>query len=98
MIDRLRPYIPTAFFAALMFYFSVHALTGDRGLLIGARREEALAERTQQLAKLKAERQRLEIEVRDLGDAHLSRDLLEERARLLLGYADPRDYVIRNNN
>lgn len=98
MIDRLRPYIPTAFFAALMFYFGVHALTGDRGLLIGARREEALAERTEQLAKLKAERQRLEIEVRDLGDAHLSRDLLEERARLLLGYADPRDYVIRNNN
>ena len=39
-----------------------------------------------------------EIEVRDLSDDHLSRDLLEERARLLLGYADPRDYVIRNNN
>jgi len=98
MIDRLRPYIPTAFFAALMFYFGVHALTGDRGLLIGARREEALAERTQQLARLKAESEQVEIEVRDLGDAHLSRDLLEERARLLLGYADPRDYVIRNNN
>jgi cell division protein FtsB len=97
MIDRLRPYLPTAFFAALIFYFGAHMLTGERGLLIGARREEALAERRELLTKLKAERERLEIEVRDLSDDHLSRDLLEERARLLLGYADPRDYVIRNH-
>ena len=30
-----------------------------------------------------------------LGDASLSRDLLDERAREILGFADPRDYVIR---
>lgn len=97
MIDRLRPYLPTAFLATLIFYFGVHALTGDRGLLIGARREEALAERKAALVKLQSERRRMEIEVANLSDDHLSRDLLEERARLLLGYADPRDYVIRNH-
>lgn len=95
MIDRLRPYLPTAFFASLIFYFGAHALTGDRGLLVGARREEALAERKATLNSLQAERKRLEIEVRDLSDGHLSRDLLEEKARLLLGYAGPRDYIIR---
>jgi cell division protein FtsB len=30
-----------------------------------------------------------------LRDSSLSADLLEERARSLLGFADPRDYVIR---
>ena len=30
-----------------------------------------------------------------LRDGTLSRDLLEERARSLLGLSDPRDYVIR---
>jgi cell division protein FtsB len=30
-----------------------------------------------------------------LRDESLSADLLEERARSLLGFADPRDYVIR---
>ena len=30
-----------------------------------------------------------------LRDTSLSADLLEERARSLLGFADPRDYVIR---
>ena len=28
-----------------------------------------------------------------LRDDHLSKDLLEERARVLLGFADPRDYI-----
>ena len=31
-----------------------------------------------------------------LRDTSLSRDLLEERARSLLGLSDPRDYVIRS--
>ena len=28
--------------------------------------------------------------------ANLSKDLLEERARAVLGFSDPRDYVIRH--
>lgn len=95
MIASLRPYLPTALFAVFIFYFGVHALTGDRGLLTGGRREETLAARTQELARLRAERQSLETQVRLLSNDNLSRDLLEERARALLGYADPRDYVIR---
>jgi cell division protein FtsB len=90
-----RPYVPTALFAAFIFYFGVHALTGDRGLLTGERREETLTARAEELKRLTAERADLEARVRLLSDRSLSRDLLEERARILLGFADPRDYVIR---
>lgn len=95
MVAAFRPYIPTALFAVCIFYFGVHALTGDRGLLTGGRRDETLTARTEELKKLRAERIELETETRLLSDRSLSRDLLEERARLMLGYADPRDYVIR---
>lgn len=95
MVAAFRPYLPTALFAVFIFYFGVHALTGDRGLLTGGRREETLAARTEELTKLRAQRIELETEVRLLSNRSLSRDLLEERSRMLLGYADPRDYVVR---
>ncbi len=95
VLARLRPYMPTAFVALLIFYFAYHALTGDRGLLHGAIREETLASRVVELKALRAEREDLEARVRLLGNDNLSRDLLEERARTVLGFADPRDYVIR---
>ena len=96
MVARLRPYLPTALFALLIFYFGYHALTGDRGLLHGALREETLTSRSLELKTLRAEREDLESRVRLLSDDNLSRDLLEERARTVLGFADPKDYVIRN--
>jgi cell division protein FtsB len=92
---RLRPYLPTAFVAMLIFYFGYHALTGDRGLLHGAMREETLASRSLELKTLRAEREELETRVRLLRDDNLSRDLVEERARWILGFADPKDYVVR---
>ncbi len=92
---QLRSYAPTAFVALLIFYFGYHALTGDRGLLHGAIREETLASRSLELKSLRAEREDLEARVRLLRDDNLSRDLLEERARVVLGFADPRDYVLR---
>ena len=98
MLTRLRPYLPTAILALLICYFSVHALTGDRGMLTGAIRDRVLAERSAKLEALRAERQELQSRVRLLRTSNLSRDLLEERARMLLGYADPRDYVIRSSD
>jgi cell division protein FtsB len=95
VLTRARPYIPTAVFAFLIVYFSFHALTGDRGMLTGAVRDKVLVERTAKLEQLRAERRELETRVKLLRTSHLSRDLLEERARALLGYSDPRDYVIR---
>ena len=97
MFAAVKTYLPTALLAFLIFYFGVHALTGDRGLLTGHRREEALAARAEELARLRAERIELETRVRLLSNTNLSKDLLEERARAMLGFGDPRDYVIRIN-
>jgi cell division protein FtsB len=95
VLARFSPYAPTALFALLIFYFAVNALTGERGLLTDHRRETTLAARTLELQQLRAERGRLEMRARYLSDDNLSRDLLEERARAVLGFADPRDYVVR---
>src|SRR5579871_4125717 len=97
MRSSLRPYAPTAVLAALIFYFGFQAMTGDRGLLERAQRNAILAEKTQDLARLDAERQDLERQARLMRDDSLSADLLDERARSLLGLADPRDYVIRTD-
>jgi cell division protein FtsB len=98
MFSRVRSYIPLASLAFLIFYFGLHALTGERGVLAQSDRIETLASRTAELSRLKAERQDLQIRAELLRDEHLSADLLEERARSLLGFADPRDFVIRLGN
>jgi cell division protein FtsB len=92
---RLRPYLPMAVLAFFIVYFSIQALTGERGLLSSEARERTLAAKTAELKRLKAERMELQARARLLRDSSLSRDLLEERARSLLGLGDPRDYVIR---
>jgi cell division protein FtsB len=90
-----RTYGLTAFLAAGIFYFGFHMLTGERGLLSARQRQLTLAERSQELTKLRRERMELETRARLLSDSSLSADLLEERSRSLLGYVGPRDYVIR---
>ena len=95
MFERLRPFLPSALIAVLIAYFGVHALTGDRGLLTSEQREQMLATRAAELQQVRAQRMDLEARARLLRDSSLSADLLEERARSLLGFADPDDYVIR---
>ena len=95
MLARLRPYLPTAALALLIVYFAFHAVTGDQGLLTSGQRSATLVAKSQELAALRARRQDLEVRARLLRDSSLSADLLEERARSRLGFADPRDYVIR---
>ena len=95
MLARLRPYLSTAALALLIFYFGVHAFTGEGGLLRSNLRDATLVAKKQELAALTAQRNDLEVRAKLLRDESLSRDLLEERARSLLGFTDPRDYVIR---
>lgn len=95
MLALCRTYGLTAFLAAGIFYFGFHMLTGERGLLSARQRALTLAERSKELNHLRRERMDLEARARLLSDRSLSADLLEERARSLLGYVGPRDYVIR---
>ena len=95
MLARLRPYLSTAFLALLIFYFGYHAFTGEGGLLRSNLRDATLVAKSKELAALTAQRHDLEVRAQLLRDTSLSADLLEERARSLLGFSDPRDYVIR---
>jgi cell division protein FtsB len=92
---HIRPFLPTAALTFLIVYFAFHAMTGDRGLLTWSQRNAILAEKKSELQTVRAERMDMEARARLLRDGSLSADLLEERARSLLGFADPRDYVIR---
>lgn len=95
MFARIRTYLPTAALAFLIFYFGFHAFTGERGLLSSTQRDATLAAKSQELAQLRTQRQDLEARARLLRDTSLSADLLEERARSLLGFSHPNDYVVR---
>jgi cell division protein FtsB len=95
VLARLSTYIPTAILAGLIFYFGFNALTGDRGILTTRQRETTLAEDEATLKALRAEHADLALRARLLSEDDLSKDLLTERAHVLLGFADPKDYVIR---
>ncbi len=95
MPERMKPYFPSAILLLLVVYLGVQALTGQRGLLSGHERDSLMVRREAQLAGIMDQRRDLEVRVRYLRTDSLSRDLLEERARAVLGFADPRDYVIR---
>ena len=95
MPERMKPYSVTCCLFLLVVYLGIQALTGERGLLSGAERDARLAQRETQLTSLTEQRADLEVRVRYLRSGSLSRDLLEERASAVLGFADPRDYVVR---
>lgn len=95
MLWRISPYVPTAVLAGLIFYFGFHALTGERGLLSAHQRAAAMEEKREELRNILAEREELESRAHYLRAKSLSADLVEERAHVILGFVDPRDYVIR---
>jgi len=82
-------------FAALFIgYFGVNAFTGAHGLHAQADLDKQLASMDVELAHLKAERAVWEKRVALLRAERLDPDMLDERARALLGYADPRDVTL----
>jgi len=95
VLARLSTFIPTAILAALIFYFGFNAMTGDRGILNTRERRATLAEDEAELQALQAQHADLALRARLLSDGSLSNDLVEERAHEVLGFADPKDYVIR---
>jgi cell division protein FtsB len=91
---RAGAVIGTVAAIALVGFFVWHTLQGSRGLIaLGAIREQiALAET--ELARLEAERARLEVRVSGLRAERLDPDALDERARLMLNLAGRDDIVI----
>ena len=79
-------------FAALFIgYFAVNAFTGNHGLRAQLDLDQQLAAMQRNSRTLKAERALWERRVALLRSDRLDPDMLDERARALLGYVDPRD-------
>jgi len=82
-------------FAALFVgYFAVNAFTGNHGLRAQADLEQQLGSMQSELTHLKAEHALWERRVALLRSDKIDPDMLDERARALLGLADPRDLVL----
>jgi cell division protein FtsB len=79
-------------FAALFIgYFAANAFTGNHGLRAQADLDKQMASMQAELDQLKAERTLWERRVSLLRSDSIDPDMLDEQARALLGYADPRD-------
>jgi cell division protein FtsB len=81
--------------ALLIGYFGINAYTGNRGLRAKQDLDRQIAELTVELSKLKTERTVWERRVSLLRSDNLDPDMLDERARALLDYADPNDLTLR---
>jgi cell division protein FtsB len=82
-------------FAALFIgYFGVNAFTGARGLRAQQDLDQQMTQMQAELARLKTERAIWERRAGLLRAAQLDPDMLDERARSMLGLADPRDVIL----
>ena len=80
--------------ALLIGYFGVNAYTGNHGLKARADLDQQIAQLSSELNALKAERATWERRVSLLKSESLDPDMLDERARRLLDYLDPRDLTL----
>jgi cell division protein FtsB len=81
--------------ATVLFYFAYHAIQGERGLLTRWHLGQQLEAADAQLRDLKARHDALAHDVSLLRPESLDPDMLEERARAVLGLVGEDDVVIR---
>jgi len=67
-------------------YFGYHAVQGDRGLIALGKLRQDVSSLQAQVLDTRAKRMNLERKVSALSSQNIDPDLLEERARVLLGY------------
>ena len=97
--NRRRRTILTAlglytFAAAFIGYFGINAFTGNHGLRAQIDLDQQMTAMQEELRQVKAERAIWERRVALLRSDRLDPDMLDERARALLGYVDPRDLTL----
>jgi len=79
--------------AAIVGYFGVNAYTGKYGLNARQELDQEIIALTSELVRLKQERAEGERRVALLRSDRVDPDMLDERARYQLDYANPRDLV-----
>ncbi len=91
---RARKILPTVLAASVVGYFGYHALHGERGFLAWRELKGDLVAARSVETEIAEQHARLDRRTALLRTDNLDRDLLEERARDLLGYGHPNDLVI----
>ena len=79
--------------AAIIGYFGINAYTGRYGLNARQELDQEIIALTSELARLKQERTEGEKRVSLLRSDRVDPDMLDERARFDLGYANPHDLI-----
>jgi cell division protein FtsB len=80
--------------AGLIGYFGVNAYTGNHGLRAKQDLDRQFAESSEELARLKEERAQWQRKVALLKSESIDPDTLDERARAVLNYLDPREVTL----
>ena len=84
--DLVRKNLLTLVGLGLCFYFSYHLLQGERSYFRLISLEQNISEMKKTNEKLKSEHEALETRVSMLRSGSIDKDLLEERARIVLGF------------
>ncbi|WP_114965369.1 FtsB family cell division protein [Alkalilacustris brevis] len=97
--NRLRPALGPVLFLMLAFmlgsYFTFAAVQGNNGIFQRIETEAEIARLTETRDRLAAELGQIENRTRRLSDSYLDLDLLDERAREVLGMLRADEVVIR---
>jgi cell division protein FtsB len=80
--------------ALVIGYFGVNAYTGNHGLRAQQDLDQQFVMLTDELSRLKLERADWQRRVNLLQSSSIDPDMLDERARAMLNYLDPRDLVL----
>lgn len=80
--------------ALFVGYFGVNAYTGKNGLRARQNLDQQIADLVEELDRVKAERALWARRVALLKSNQIDPDMLDERARQLLNYTDPRDVTM----
>jgi cell division protein FtsB len=91
VLNALALYV---FAALLIGYFGVNAYSGDRGLKAKEDIDRQIAALNADLRRLKLEHVQWERRIALLKSDALDPDMLDERARALLDYVDPRELTL----
>ncbi len=83
--------------AALVYYFVDQAYSGKRGVEAKNALNQQIIVLTEELDSLKLEHEEWTRRLALLKSDKVDRDLIEERARVILGYVHPNDVVIMLN-
>jgi cell division protein FtsB len=80
--------------ALVIGYFAVNAYTGNHGLRAQQDLDQQFASLNSELSRLKEERAEWQHRVKLLQSNSIDPDTLDERARAVLNYLDPRDLTL----